>query len=173
MESFDLDLELGTLALTFDSPVSNASRDIDWTGVSLRTHSNGLEGYGVGLWNTEEEDSGRGGGAVSSNSGLTITVAMHTLDVDELKASLVGHNSSFAWLELRQGAFESLFEGHPSNPIYGSQVHGHRGMRVSHLVPDTTRSDSLAYCCRWTVRPFTNKPAFNTSRREHSLATGR
>lgn len=142
LESFDIDMNLGLLELTFDSVVSNATESIDWTGVSLRTHSNGLEGKGVGLWNTQGEGGSK---ASSSNSGLTLTVHVHPIDQDELKAACVGHNSSFTWIELRPGTFRGRERGDPSEAVYGKHVYGRKGMSVRRLVQDTTRSDDRSY----------------------------
>ena len=138
MESFSLDLNSGTLALTFDEAVSNATDDTDWTGVSLRTHVNGLEGSGVTLWNTEEQTGW--GESSATESGLTLTVDLHSTDLDEMKALHVGHNSSFTWLTLRMGAFVSLDGGEGNEPVYRTQVVGHGGMAVSGLIEDSTRS---------------------------------
>ena len=138
MEGFSLDLSSGTLALTFDEAVSNATDDADWTGVSLRTHVNGLEGSGVTLWNTEEQVDW--GESLVTDLGLTLTVDIHPADLDEMKALHVGHNSSFTWLTLRKGAFAALEGGEGNEPVYGTQVVGHSGMTVSNLIEDTTRS---------------------------------
>lgn len=138
MESFSLDLSSGTLALSFDEAVSNATDETDWTGVSLRTHVNGLEGSGVTLWNTEGQIGW--GESLATESGLTLTVDLHPTDLDEMKALYVGHNSSFTWLTLRMGAFTSLEDGEGNEPLYGTQVVGHSGMAVSDLIGDTTRS---------------------------------
>lgn len=138
MERFNLDLDSGTLDLTFDDAVSNATDDVDWTGVSLRTHVNGLEGSGVTLWNTEGEPGW--GGSVSTEMGLSLTVEIHPVDLDAMKALYVGHNSSYTWLTLREGAFVALDGGEANEPVYGTQVMGHKGLTVSNLVEDTTRS---------------------------------
>lgn len=138
-------MNLGVLSLAFDSAVSNNTDDIDWTGVSLRTHMSALDGRGINLWNTEEE---RGwGNAMSANSELTLELVVHPTDLDELKVSYIGHNSSFAWIELREGTFKSSSRGEPSEPVYGTQVYGHSGMSVRDLVQDTTRSDAVGRCC--------------------------
>lgn len=137
MEAFSLDLNGGVLALTFDETMSNARGDMDWTGVSLRTHVNGLEGFGVTLWNTQGEQGW--GGAALMDEGLTLAVDLHPIDLDDMKAAYIGHNSSFTWLTLRAGAFVALDGGGGNEPIYGTQVMGHRGASVSELVEDTTR----------------------------------
>lgn len=137
MEAFSLDLNGGVLALTFDETMSNARGDMDWTGVSLRTHVNGLEGFGVTLWNTQGEQGW--GGAALIDEGLTLAVDLHPIDLDGMKAAYIGHNSSFTWLTLRAGAFVALDGGGGNEPIYGTQVMGHRGASVSELVEDTTR----------------------------------
>lgn len=137
MEAFSLDVDRGILALTFNETMSNAAGDVDWTGVSLRTHVNGLEGFGVTLWNTQREQGW--GTAALIDEGLTLAVDLHTIDLDDMKASHIGHNSSFTWLTLRAGAFVALDGGGGNEPIYGTQVMGHKGASVSELVEDTTR----------------------------------
>lgn len=137
MEAFSLDVDGGTLALTFNEMMSNATGDLDWTGVSLRTHSNGLAGNGVTLWNTQGEYGW--GDAATTNDRLTLTVEVHPTDLDEMKAAYVGHNSSFTWLTLRAGVFVALDGGGGNEPVYGKQVVGHNGVSVSELVEDTTR----------------------------------
>lgn len=62
------------------------------------------------------------------------------MDLDNVKASNVGDNSSFAWITLRPGTFTGLDGGAASEPVYGTQVLGHTGMSVSNLVQDRTRS---------------------------------
>ncbi|CAM9882852.1 unnamed protein product, partial [Laminaria digitata] len=114
LERFSLDLSSGTLALTFDEAVSNGTAESDWTGVSLRTHVNGLEGSGVTLWNTEGQVGW--GESSATESGLTLTVDIHPSDLDEMKALYVGHNSSFTWLTLRMGAFVALDGGEGNEP---------------------------------------------------------
>eukprot|EP00903_Cladosiphon_okamuranus_P007167 g6959.t1 len=136
MEAFSLDVDKGILALTFNEAMSNAADDVDWAGVSLRTHVNGLEGFGVTLWNTQGEQGW--GTAASMDDGLTLAVDLHPIDLDDMKASHIGHNSSFTWLTLRAGAFVALDEGDGNEPIYGTQVVGHAGASVSELVEDTT-----------------------------------
>lgn len=138
MESFSLDVDRGTLALTFNETMSNAPGEVDWTGVSLRSHVNGLEGFGVSLWNTQGEQGW--GDAVSIDDGLTLAVDLHPIDLDDMKASYIGHNSSFTWLTLRAGSFVALGGGDGNEPIYGTQVVGHKGASVSELVQDTRRS---------------------------------
>lgn len=130
-------MDRGILALTFNDTMSNATGEVDWTGVSLRTHVNGLEGFGVTLWNTQEEQGW--GDAASIDEGLTLAVDLHPIDLDDMKASYIGHNSSFTWLTLRAGAFVALDGGGGNEPIYGTQVMGHNGASVSELVEDTTR----------------------------------
>lgn len=139
LESFDLDLSIGTLALTFNEAVSNDTGNIDWTGVSTRTHVNGLEGSGVTLWNTEGEHGW--GGPMPAELGLTLAVYIHPVDLDEMKALKIGHNSSYTWLTLRKGAFVAVKSREASEPVYGTQVMGRKGMSVSDLIEDTTRSD--------------------------------
>lgn len=143
LDRFDLDLTDATLMLTFDTDMSNATEDMDWTGVSLRTHANGLEGSGVTLWNTE---GGAGwGNALLSDSGFRLTVAIHPSDFDEMRAAYVGHNSTFTWLTLRRGAFVAFDREEPCEPVYGTQVVGHRGLSVGELVQDTIRSGYPEY----------------------------
>lgn len=137
MEAFSLDVDRGILALTFSEEMSNASDEVDWTSVSLRTHVNGLEGFGVTLWNTQGEPGW--GDTASTDDGLTLTVDIHPIDLDDLKAAYVGHNSSFTWLTLRAGAFVALDGGEGNEPVYGTQVVGHNGASVSELVEDATR----------------------------------
>lgn len=141
MESFALDLNLGALSLAFDEAVSDATNDVDWTGVSLRTHASAVKGSGVTLWNTEGEPGW--GESASSDAGLTLTVDIHPVDLDELKALGIGHNSSFTWLTLRAGAFVALAGGTGNEAVHGTQVVGSKGMAVSDLAEDTTRSGSL------------------------------
>ncbi|CAN0148837.1 unnamed protein product [Scytosiphon promiscuus] len=136
METFSLDVDRGVLALTFNEAMSSDTADTDWTGVSLRTHVNGLEGFGVTLWNTQGEPGW--GEAVLTDEGLTLTVDVHPIDLDEMKAASVGHNSSFTWLTLRGGAFSALIGADGNEPVYGTQVVGHNGATVSELVDDTT-----------------------------------
>ena len=135
--------------------MSNATDDTDWTGVSLRTHVNGLEGSGVTLWNTEEQIGW--GGSLATESGLTLTVGLHPADLDEMKALHVGHNSSFTWLTLRMGAFVSLEGGEGNEPVYGTQVVGHSGMAVSDLIEDTARQ--ATYTRRKTSRKISEAPS--------------
>lgn len=137
MQTFSLDLDSDVLALTFNEAMSDATEDTDWTGVSLRTHVNGLEGSGVTLWNTQGEPGW--GDTASTDAGLTLAVDLHPIDLDEMKAAYVGHNSSFTWLTLRGGAFSALDGGGGNEPVYGTQVVGHNGVSVSDLVEDTTR----------------------------------
>lgn len=137
MEAFSLDVDRGILALTFNVTMSNATDDVDWTGVSLRTHVNGLEGFGVTLWNTQGEHGW--GNAALADEGLTLAVDLHPIDLDDMKASHIGDNSSFTWLTLRAGAFAALEGGGGNEAIYGTQVVGHHGASVSELVEDTTR----------------------------------
>lgn len=99
---------------------------------------NGLEGWGITLWSTEGQPGW--GEAISSHSDLTLTVKLHWSDLDEMKASYVGHNSSYAWITLRTGTFVGLDGGEKSSPVYGTQVVGHKGMGVRSLVQDSTRS---------------------------------
>lgn len=152
LESFALDLNEGALALTFDEAVSDATNDVDWTGVSLRTHANGVVGSGVTLWNTEGEPGW--GESTSSDAGITLTVDIHPVDLDELKALYIGHNSSFSWLTLRAGAFVALDGGGGNEAVYGTQVVGSKGMAVNLLVEDTTRSDSLTFVCAISMIGF-------------------
>lgn len=137
LEAFSLDVDRGILALTFNEMMSNATSEVDWTGVSLRTHVNGLEGNGVTLWNTQEENGW--GDATTTDDGNTLTVEVHPTDLDEVKAAYIGHNSSFTWLTLRAGAFVALEGGGGNEPVYGTQVVGHQGASVAKLVEDTTR----------------------------------
>ncbi|CAM9278666.1 unnamed protein product [Hapterophycus canaliculatus] len=136
MQTFSLDVNRGELVLTFNEAMSDATEDTDWTGVSLRTHVNGLEGVGVTLWNTQGEPGW--GGTASTNTGLTLSVDLHPIDLDEMKAAYIGHNSSFTWLTLRRGAFSALDGGGGNEPVYGTQVVGHNGLSVSELDEDTT-----------------------------------
>lgn len=142
MEAFSLDVDRGILALAFNETMSNATGDVDWTGVSLRTHVNGLEGDGVTLWNTQGEHGwGDTAATTTTDDGATtLTVEIHPTDLDEMKAAYVGHNSSFTWLTLRAGAFVALDGRGGNEPVYGTQVVGHNGVSVSELVEDTTRS---------------------------------
>lgn len=137
LESFDLDLARDKLFLTFDEAVSTSTEDIDWAGVSLRTHASGLKGSGVTLWKTE---GGLGWGTpVPTNSGRTLSVDIHPTDLDEMKSLHVGHNSSFTWLTLRGGAFVSINDGKGCEPVYGTQVFGDAGVSVNNLVQDNSR----------------------------------
>ncbi len=137
MEAFSLDVDRGILALSFSEKMSNAPDEVDWASVSLRTHVNGLEGFGVTLWNTQGEPGW--GDTFTTDDGLTLTVDIHPIDLDDLKAAHVGHNSSFTWLTLKAGAFVAQDGGEGNEPIYGTQVVGHNGASVSELVEDTTR----------------------------------
>lgn len=137
LERFDLDLSTGTLALTFDEEMSDTTGDIDWTGVSLRTHVNGLEGSGVTLWSTEGESGW--GDPVSTDSEFALEVEIHPTDLDEMKALSIGHNSSFTWITLRKGAFEAQYGGELNDPVFGTQVVGSNGFSVSTLTQDSTR----------------------------------
>lgn len=137
LETFSLDMDRGTLAISFSEPMSNATDDVDWTGVSLRTHVNGLEGSGVTLWSTQGEPGW--GETDSMDAGLTLAVQIHPTDLDEMKAAYVGHNSSFTWLTLRGDSFVALDDRDGNEPVYGTQVVGHQGASVSELVEDTTR----------------------------------
>lgn len=140
MEAFSLDVDRGILALTFNETMSNVTGDVDWTGVSLRTHVNSLEGNGVTLWNTQGEHGWGDTSTTTDDDGTTtLTVEIHPTDLDEMKAAYVGHNSSFTWLTLRAGAFVALDGGGGNEPVYGTQVVGHKGASVSELVEDTTR----------------------------------
>ncbi|CBN76475.1 conserved unknown protein [Ectocarpus siliculosus] len=129
-------MDRGTLAITFSEAMSNATDDVDWTGVSLRTHVNGLEGSGVTLWNTQGEPGW--GETDSKDAGLTLAVRIHPTDLDEMKAAYVGHNSSFTWLTLRGDSFVALDDRDGNEPVYGTQVVGHQGASVLELVEDTT-----------------------------------
>lgn len=151
MDAFSLDMDEGILALTFNEAMSDATGDIDWTGVSLRTHVNGLEGVGVTLWNTDGEPGW--GTAASIDEGLTLAVDLHPIDLDDVKASYIGHNSSFTWLTLGAGAFVALDGGSGNEPVYGTQVMGHKGASVSELVEDTIRCvDSISeYHSEWML----------------------
>ena len=138
LDSFDLDLASNTLFMTFDETVSASTEDIDWSGVSLRTHKNELKGSGVVLWNTE---TGRGWGeAVSTDSGRKLSVEIHPKDLDEMKALSIGHNTSYTWLTLRRGTFAALKSGEGNKPVFGTQVVGSAGMSVSELIQDSSRS---------------------------------
>lgn len=137
LESFDLDLDSDKLFLTFNEAVSASTEDIDWTGVSLRTHASGLEGSGVTLWKTEGELGW--GTPVLTNSGRTLSVDLHPTDLDKIKSLHVGHNSSFTWLTLRRGAFVSINGEKDCEPVYGTQVIGDAGMSVNKLVQDSSR----------------------------------
>lgn len=97
----------------------------------------GIEGIKVTLWNTEGEPGW--GSSISSNAALTLAVNIHPTDLDLVKASNVGDNSSFTWISLRGGSFTALDGGETSEPIYGTQVVGHQGMSVSDLVQDSSR----------------------------------
>ncbi|CAN0028160.1 unnamed protein product, partial [Choristocarpus tenellus] len=125
-----------SLALTFDRAVSDNPSDSDWTGVTLRTHVNKLEAVGVTLWHTEGEAGW--GSPVASTSGLTLTVIIHPIDMDEIRAAAIGHNKSFTWLALREGVFLGTGGVEVSDPIYGTEVLGSEGMHVSTLEVDTT-----------------------------------
>ncbi|CAM9115801.1 unnamed protein product [Ascophyllum nodosum] len=136
LDSFDLDLASNTLFMTFDETVSASTEDIDWSGVSLRTHKNELKGSGVVLWNTE---TGRGWGeAVSTDSGRKLSVEIHPKDLDEMKALSIGHNTSYTWLTLRRGTFAALKSGEGNKPVFGTQVVGSAGMSVSELIQDSS-----------------------------------
>lgn len=137
LESFALDLDSGTLTLTFDEAVSSAPADVDWTGISIRTHPNGLEGWGVTLWNTEGEFGW--GESTSPDTEVSLTVVIHPTDLDEMNALKVGHNSSFTWLTLRKNTFVSLGDEEGNYPVYGTQVVGHNGLAVGELTQDTTK----------------------------------
>ncbi|CAM9354016.1 unnamed protein product [Ectocarpus sp. 6 AP-2014] len=151
LETFSLDVDRGILAITFSEAMSNATDDVDWTGVSLRTHVNGLEGSGVTLWNTQGEPGW--GETDSKDAGLTLAVQIHPTDLDEMKAAYVGHNSSFTWLTLRGDSFVALDDRDGNEPVYGTQVVGHQGASVSELVEDTTRRPTLdRFTLGWTER---------------------
>lgn len=113
--------------------------------MTLGTHASGTEGTHVTLWNTEGEPGW--GSSISSDLALTLAVDIHPTDLDLVKASNVGDNSSFTWISLRGGSFTALNGGEASEPIYGTQVVGHQGMSVSDLIQDSSR---------WV--PKTNQP---------------
>ncbi|CAM9308791.1 unnamed protein product [Discosporangium mesarthrocarpum] len=136
LKSFDLDLDHGTLALTFDKAVSDDETDSDWTGVTLRSHSSKLEAAEVTLWHTEGALGW--GSPVTSASSLTLTVGIHPIDLDEIKAVAIGHNESFTWLVLREGSFWGRDDGAANDPVYGTEVLSYQGMQVSSLTVDET-----------------------------------
>lgn len=83
MESFDLDLEGGTLALTFDTTVSNSTADTDWTGECPHDrYSSSSEGFEtenyLGVWGSSNFFCG---GCVAVNDLTTVRLIMLNYEI--------------------------------------------------------------------------------------------